>query len=157
MTKHTYKDSRQTATYKGKRLVKYKDMDAYKYRYTYYSNGKIKTIEERYIENANDFEPEAKLTLNKRGFVSGESSNGGPTFKLRYSYDKKKRVKTVTEYCNGKKINRYIFSYGKAHSKSRSKYTTVINAHVYPGGTAGMQIALTGGYGSAVTYILPTY
>lgn len=157
MTKHAYKDIRQTATYKGKRLVKYKDGDAYKYRYTYYSNGRIKTIEEGFYGNANDVEPEAKLTLNKKGFVTGESSNGGPTFKLTYSYDKKGRVKTVTEYCKGKKSDRYVFSYGKARAKNRSKYTAVINAHVYPGGSAGMQIALTGGYGDAVTYILPTY
>lgn len=154
MTKYWSGDSTDKTYYSGKRLTKcWEDRDWYKFKYSYYPSGNVKSISERYMENPDDMIPEYMITLNKKGFIAKESSNGGSTYTLKYSYDKKGRVKAVTEYRGSRKLRRYYFGYKKARTTtSRSKYTAVVNAYVFPYGPQSMLVAVGGGYAAALQF-----
>lgn len=154
MTKYWSGESTDRTYYSGKRLTKCReDLDWFKFKYSYYPNGKVKGIAERYRINPDDMIPEYKITLNKKGFIAKESSNGGSTYTLTYSYDKKGRVKAVTKSIGSKRMGKYYFSYKKARTTtSKSKYTAVVNAYVYPYGPQSMMVAVGGGYAAALQF-----
>ncbi len=111
----------------------------------------MKCAEQRYIENPDDFVPEYKLALNTKGLIRKMSGNGFTAYKILYKYDKKGRAKYATVYRGSKKVARYIFSYKKARTtKTKSKYTALVNAYVIPYGPQSTIISVGGGYAAAL-------
>lgn len=99
-------------------------------------------------------DPDSIIRFDKNGLLIKENC-----YTYKYSFDKKGRVRSVIEsYTDGgksQKERKYVFSYSNAKSaKKRSRYTSLINAHI-GSFNYGQNIAAGGGYMFAVDFIFP--
>ena len=151
-------------SYNGSAVSKYwyRYGDNAYYKYKNYPDGSIKQIETRWVRSSED--PISITTFDENGLLVKEIDVMSPysyNTAFKYTYDKKGRVKSVTEYQNysnkkPKKTVKHVFSYKNARSvRKRDRYTSLINTHVgYLNN--GQTIAAGGGYMDAIRSILPT-
>ncbi len=155
----TYLPEKSKYVYSGKRLVRYRersDLEWRYYKYSYYSNGNIKTVADCYSSDCPASNADFIVTLNKRGLYSKKSSEGETWGSFKYSYYTKGKnkglVKSVTEYYHNKPEQKIYFSYkGAMKTSSKAKYNTIINSTITLG-VPGLEHAASSNYTEALNF-----